>query len=249
MHHHAAEFESFYASLSPKQKKYVNDTLEMADLNIVLSNRLISMITDKAPKAKVRVLYNAVETYERNPYNSEAKNVLFLGRLGERKGTYDLLKAIKKLDEKLPLDIRFYLCGDGEVDTVKSVVREYGIEHRIAHIGWIDGMQKAEYISNSIMNVLPSYNEGLPMSILETMSHGIPNISTSIASIPEVICDGKNGILIEPGDIDKLADSIAMLVCDEERRFSISQQAWRDITINFALNVHISRLKNYLGEL
>lgn len=63
MHHHAAEFELFYASLSEDKKRYVNSILELVDMNIVLSKRLIPMIKEKAPKANVEVLYNAVNTY------------------------------------------------------------------------------------------------------------------------------------------------------------------------------------------
>jgi len=87
MHHHAAEFEEFYARLSRGKKKFVNKTLEMADINVVLSNSLVPMIKEKSPNARVEVLYNAVNTYEEKPYNTDAKNILFLGRLGERKGT------------------------------------------------------------------------------------------------------------------------------------------------------------------
>lgn len=249
MHHHAAEFESFYAGLSDKKKKFVNDTLERVDLNIVLSNRLIPMITEKAPHAKVKVLYNAVETYKSNPYNTDAHNILFLGRLGERKGTYDLLKVIKRLDEKIPRKIQFYLCGDGDIDGVKKIVAEYGIAHRIAHIGWIDSEQKAKCIANSMLNVLPSYNEGLPMSILETMAYGVPNISTNIASIPEVIREGENGFMIIPGDLNKLSENLLLLINDEALRLRISQHAWGDITNEFALDTHISKLKGYLADI
>lgn len=249
MHHHAAEFESFYESLPDKKKKFVGDMLQRADLNIVLSNRLINMITGKSPQANVKVLYNAVETYESNPYNSEAQNILFLGRLGERKGTYDLLKVIKQLDEKLPKKVQFYLCGDGDVESVRNKIAEYGIEHRISHIGWIDGEQKKKFFEKAMINVLPSYNEGLPMSILETMAHGIPNISTNIASIPEVIREGENGFMITPGDLDKLAEDIMMLVDDETLRLKISKQAWEDINKEFALDAHISKLKNYLMDI
>ena len=122
MHHHAAEFEEFYSGLNKTQKKFVNKTLEKVDLNIVLSKRLISMITDKCPTAKVEVLYNAVPVNERNPYNINAKGVLFLGRLGKRKGVYDLLDAIKLIDKNIPEEIKFYLCGDGEVEEVRERV-------------------------------------------------------------------------------------------------------------------------------
>ena len=57
-------------------------------------------------------------------------------------------------------------------------------------------------MEHAMVNILPSYNEGLPMTILETMAYGIPNISTSIASIPEVLHNNDNGFLVKPGDID-----------------------------------------------
>lgn len=249
MHHHAAEFEPFYEALSENKKKYVSRTLEMVDLNIVLSNKLVSMITSKASNARVKVLYNAVPTYSKNPYCSDAKNILFLGRLGQRKGTYDLLKAIKMLDEEMPKNIRFYLCGDGEIDKVKEMIKEYGIEHRIAHIGWIDAKQKREYMANTMINVLPSYHEGLPMSILETMAYGIPNISTNIASIPEVIRDGENGFMIEPGDIKTLAKDIKRLYLESELREKMSDNSWKELSDRFALDKHISTVKGYITEI
>lgn len=249
MHHHAAEFEEFYDGLSEKKKNFVNKTLEMATLNIVLSNRLIPMITDKAPNANVKVLYNAVKVYDKNPYNKNAIEILFLGRLGKRKGTYDFLDAIKRIEDRLPDDIKVNLCGDGDVEEVSVRVKELKLENRIKHIGWIDSTKKAEIFSNTIINVLPSYNEGLPMTILETMAYGIPNISTSIASIPEVIRNGENGFLIQPGEIEKLGNYILDLCNNEQLRNEISQISWREIKDNFALDVHIEQVKKYLSDL
>lgn len=249
MHHHAAEFEEFYDNLSEKGKKYVNDTLELTDINIVLSKSLVPMITRKAPNATVKVLYNAVKTYPDKPYNENGNIVLFLGRLGKRKGAYDLLQVIAALDKKIDADIKFGLCGDGEVENVAVKVKELGIEHRISHIGWIDGEQKASILSNTIINVLPSYNEGLPMTILETMAYGIPNISTNIASIPEVLEDGVNGFLMEPGDTDALETKLEKLINDKELRRKFSNESWNLINDRFALEKHMLTVKKYIYEL
>lgn len=249
MHHHAAEFEEFYAKLSPDKKEFVNKTLEMADINIVLSNTLVSMIKDKAPNARVEVLYNAVNTYDKNPYNAEAKNILFLGRLGERKGTYDLLQAIKQLDNKIDKEIKFYICGDGEIAAVTQKVKELGIEHRIAHIGWIDGEQKKEFLKNTCINVLPSYNEGLPMTILETMAYGIPNISTNIASIPEVIKNGETGYLIEPGDVSALEECILKSLKNKIKLLDFSNKSYELINLRFKFESHIRQLMYYYSQI
>lgn len=248
MHHHGAEFEEFYAKCSESQKERIRNVLEMVDVNIVLSKRLVGMIKDKAPNANVEVLYNAVVTYEENPYNESAKNILFLGRLGERKGTFDLLECISRIDNQIDKEVKFYLCGDGAIEEVKREIEELGIGHRIAHVGWIDGEQKREFMKNTMLNVLPSYNEGLPMTILETMAYGIPNISTQIASIPEVITDDENGFLITPGDIEALEDRMKVLIGDEMTRKEFSQKSYLLIKTKFSLPYAIDSLtKIYSG--
>lgn len=249
IHHHSAEFELFYKGLSNKKKKYVDRILELTDINIVLSQRLVPMITNKAPNARVEVIYNAVNTYDVNLYNSDAQNVLFLGRLGARKGIYDLLEVIKKLDCEIAPEVKFYLCGDGDIDGVKDKVKELSIQNRIAHIGWIDGKQKKEFFVNSCINVLPSYNEGLPMSILETMAYGIPNISTNIASIPEVIIDGENGYLIKSGDSKMLADKIKKLLSNKSQRLKMSKNSYKLIKDKFSLEYHVDTLKKMFLEM
>lgn len=249
MHHHAAEFEQFYLSLSEDKKCYVNSILELVDMNIVLSKRLIPMIKEKAPKANVEVLYNAVNIYPANPYNHQAKNILLLGRLGERKGTYDLLNVIQRLDSQIDTECRFYLCGDGDIDRVKKRVNELHIAHRIAYIGWIDGEMKKGIFANTLINILPSYNEGLPMTILETMAYGIPNISTAIASIPEVLHDGDNAFLVTPGDVELLTLRIKQLVENDKVRRLFSEKSYRLISENFSLYHNIEQLKGIYVKL
>lgn len=249
LHHHGAEFEPWYQAQSVSMKQWINSVLDTADLNIVLSHRLIHMITDKSSSAKVKALYNAVQTCSVNPYNPDRQEVLFLGRLGERKGVYLLLQAIKNLDAELPDNIRFNLCGDGELDQVKACVNEMGISHRIGHIGWTDGETKNHILNRTVVNVLPSYNEGLPMTILETMARGIPNLSTRVASIPEVITDGETGLLIEPGDVDALADGLRRLLTNYELRMKISANSYALICDQFSLENSVCELSDIYNNL
>ena len=249
MHHHAAEFEDFYEKCTEAQKRKVQKVLADADVNIVLSKRLVPMIKEKQPKARVEVLYNAVNTYDENPYSLDARNVLFMGRLGVRKGTFDLIEAIKRLDKDIPANVKFYLCGDMGENEVCQKVKGLGIEHRIAHVGWIDGEQKREFMSKSMINCLPSYNEGLPMTILETMAAGIPNISTNIASIPEVLFDGENGYLITPGDVDALVDRLRKLINEPDLRKQFSEASYALVTRDFSLVSNIEKLKGLYESL
>jgi len=248
MHHHGSRFEEFYAACSDRRKARINKILESVDLNIVLGGHLIKAVKEKAPAARVAVLYNAVRTYAENPYNDKAKYVLHLGRLGERKGTFDLLTAIKKLDASIDEDIRFLLCGDGAVEEVGQRVQEYGIAHRIGHIGWIGKKRKEQLLSQTMISVLPSYNEGLPMSILETMAYGIPNISTPIAAIPEIIRDGGNGFLIMPGDTDALSRKLYSLIVNPDLRKRFSSASYESIAGRFALRNNVEELKRLYAD-
>lgn len=243
MHHHGAEFEEFYDNASPKSKHRIRNMLEMVDVNIVLSKSLIPMIRNKAPNAHIKVLYNAVKTYEQNNYNINATNILFLGRLGQRKGVYDLLASIAEIDKVLPQEIKFYLCGDGEIGLVQKHIKDLGIAHRILHVGWINTKEKVQYFAHTMINILPSYNEGLPMTILETMAYGIPNISTAIASIPEVISHGQTGCLIQPGDISDICKNLLLLVNDSNLRKQISNNGYSLITEHFSLSANIEFIK------
>ena len=249
LHHHHAEFEEFYDSLSARKKNFVKTVFERVDLNIVLGTYFIPLIIDKAPKARVKVLHNAVATYPQNQYNKEARNILFLGKLCKRKGIYDLLACIKELDSKMDVDIRFFLCGNGDIEDVKNRIRALNISHRITHIGWCNEEERMVFMSKSMLHVLPSYNEGLPMSILETMAYGIPTVSTHVAAIPEMLHDGENGFLVNPGDVTDLSNKLYQLIIDKELREKFSENAYQASISEYSLDMHVKDLKNIYDSL
>ena len=243
LHHHAAEFEEFYAGLSARKKRYVKKILEAADVNLVLSDFLRRKLLEKAPEAKTEILHNAVFAERRRLYRGDRPRIVMLGRIGERKGSYDLLNAVARIRDRLPRDTELWLCGDGETEKAKQLAAELGIENMVAHVGWISGDELGACLKDAAIHVLPSYREGLPMSILETMGMGIPNISTPIASIPEVIRDGDTGFLVEPGDIEGLQAAILKLLSDEKLRQVISQRSYELIREEFSLEASVTKLE------
>ncbi len=242
LHHHAAEFEDFYGKLPASQKKFVKETFMAATVNLVLGDYWRNGLLGSLSPGNTQVLYNAVPVPDTMPCNPEADCLLFLGRLGKRKGTYDLLDALKRIDDVLPKHIKCYLCGDVEIEEVKKRVQELGLEKRVAHVGWIDGVQKEELLSKTAVNILPSWNEGLPMTILETMARGIPSITTRIAAIPEAVTDGWNGILLQPGDIEVLAEAILRLTSDEELRSKFRDRCYETAKDRFSMERHMEQL-------
>ncbi len=249
LHHHGAEFAIYYQQASKHLKKYIAKILTKADKNIVLSKSAVPLIRGIAPKTQIEVLYNAVMVPKENPYSLEARDFTMLGRLAERKGTYELLETIQMIDEKLPKDIRFHLCGDGDLDKVKKRIKELGIEHRIGHIGWVDGKKKQEILQKSMCHVLFSYNEGLPMAILETMAQGIVNVSTNVAAIPEVIHPEETGFLVKPKDKESLAKILLRISENDRLRKTISEKSHQFMQERFSLEKSTEELEKIYEKL
>lgn len=235
VHHHGSNFSEFYENSSEKKKKRISTFLTNATCNIVLSKKNKEILQAISPDVKIEIVHNSVDVPPHNLYNPEGNYILFLGRLCQRKGVYDLLASIEKIKDSIPTNTKFILCGDGELENVKQFIQNQNISRLVEVKGWINNqIIKDSIFDNTILNVLPSYFEGLPMTILETMARGIPNISTNIFAIPEVI-NSDNGVLINPGQVDELSQNILRLILDMEERIRLSQNAY--CTINELFNI------------
>lgn len=213
IHVHGAEYLAFYDKLEGRKKKAVDSFFSQADLVLALSDGWRRELEGRFQMGACRTLYNGVETAKFLPAVSDPEEhrnaFLMLGRLGERKGAYDLIAAAGIAAKQNP-DLRICLAGDGEVEQAWAMVKGKGLEKNVAVLGWVDGEEKLRCLGDAATVVLPSYHEGLPMAILEGMAAGKAIISTTVGAIPEVVGAG-NGILIKPGDIPALAK--ALLQC------------------------------------
>jgi glycosyltransferase involved in cell wall biosynthesis len=115
-------------------------------------------------------------------------------------------------------EARFVLAGDGAIGEVRRRVHAEGLTEFVRTPGWVAGDAKLRQIAGCDVYVLPSYREGMPVSILEAMAAGKPVVATRVGAIPEIIEDGVNGFLVPPGDVGGLADRIAMLLGDAALR-------------------------------
>lgn len=217
LHIHGAAFMDFYTQLSESKKKKVIQILNEADMVIALSEEWKRRFDQTFGLKKCYVLENGIDNEKLKecitPVLAFKDNFLLLGRLGERKGAYDLVNAVEMAVKKNP-KIKLYMAGDGEIDKLKTLVADKKLENNIDVVGWVNFQGKKELLKKVSTVVLPSYNEGLPMSILEGMAAGKAILSTTVGAIPEVISK-ENGILIQPGDVPALAE--AMLQCSTDK--------------------------------
>jgi glycosyltransferase involved in cell wall biosynthesis len=92
-------------------------------------------------------------------------------------------------------------------------------------VGWLDAEAKEHAFQKADIVVLPSTSEGLPIALLEALAYGSAVIATSVGSIPEVVRNGREALLVPPRDAGALADAILELAADPQRRRTLGERA------------------------
>jgi len=214
-HIHGAEFDKFIESSGEKKKRSIIEFLKSVDKLIVLSEAWKSYFAKYVKPECMEVISNPCpfisEKY--NGRKNKKLQMLFVGRMGQRKGTYDLIEAIRKLGSD---KVQLQLFGDGDVIKVQEMVAQYGLDEIISVNGWVSHEQLLKLYDSTDLLLLPSYAEGLPMAILEAMGRGLPIISTNVGGIPEAVIHEYNGYIINPGDVEDLKNKIELFLKDAD---------------------------------
>lgn len=250
---HASEFHIFYANLASIWQKLLAWAFSQCDRFIVLSQSWQEFYTNKlglAPE-QVTLLYNPVEVPSQvsPPTNTNPLKFLFLGRIGERKGTFDLIKAFARLSEGEKTKSQLIMAGDGEVEVARDLVESLDIAEQTSFPGWIDTEERDRLLDQGNVFVLPSYNEGLPLSMLEAMAWGLPVIVTPVGGIAEIINDGENGLLVEPSNVEQLSNAMKSLITNEDLRVSLGVKARKSVAPLDIKNYWLSFLNIYRSAL
>lgn len=238
-HMHASKFSEFYKQASRGKKRWIRFSLNRADVVVAVSDSWKTFY-EKLTTTRVVAIHNAVKRQKIN-YNSSSREIITLGRIGHRKGSYDILEVAKLVYKKNPT-LHFHLFGDGEVRKF-TYLTEY-LPNVTIH-SWLRQGQKEGVLANAALHYLPSYSEGLPMAVLETMSQGIPNLATEVGGIPAVIQEGNNGFLCIPGEVELMAEKIcAFFLLSDEQRERISLQAFSTIEQEYSLESYMKQWKS-----
>ena len=222
-HCHGAEFKLFTAA----HKDAVVGMLHKCDCVVCLSESWKKWFEQECGCKNVVIIKNVIpepkiKETEDVKNNNDVVTFLFLGELGKRKGIYELLEVLSEIKDS---NIKLLYGGNGEVENVNRRIVELGIAEKAEYLGWVSGEKKIDVFNLSDVFVLPSYNEGLPISILEAMSYGLPIISTTVGGIPEIVENGVNGLLIEPGNKQSLRESIELLAKSKTKRLEMGKNS------------------------
>lgn len=216
-HIHGAEFHLFYSNSSNKIKKKIQYMINNVDGLICLSNYWKDFFENEFSPKKIKIIPNIVSYPVLQKSKTKVQfEILFLGYISERKGIWLLLDVIESIKEKLSNRVVFNIGGNGEVEKLLQSLKTKKLESIVNYVGWVSGENKNTLMNRADAFILPSYNEGLPISILEAMTYKLPIISTNVGGISEVVKNKVNGFLLEPGNADELKKALEYVVDNTE---------------------------------
>jgi glycosyltransferase involved in cell wall biosynthesis len=231
LHLHASEYPEFFDSLPRFAKALLRRTFSSATRVLVLGATWKDYVCRElhVPEDKVTVLLNASpgpRSHTSSERGAESLRILFLGRLGARKGLPEILAALA--DHRVSSEPwAATLAGDGDVALYRREVDRLGLSDRVTLTGWVSSADAEQLLAESHLLLLPSHAEGLPMSIIEAFAHGVPVVSTPVGAIPDIVEPGRNGLLVDAGNGLQLADAILAILGDESLRLQLAQNARR----------------------
>jgi glycosyltransferase involved in cell wall biosynthesis len=215
--------------------------LRFADAVITVSDAATRGLAPYAPRATFVRLDNAVDVASFDPAEpgAEPPTILFVGTLARRKGVPELVEAMVGLREAGVDGWRLELVGSGneageeEARSVSEVVARSGLGRSL--LGPLQGPALRERLRSAQLFVLPSHSEGQPIGILEAMASSLPVVATRVGGIPDVVTDGVEGLLVDPGRPEQLAEALRRLIEAPALRERMGEAGRRRVAEDFDL--------------
>lgn len=251
LHVHGAKFDNFLDGLNPLLLLVVRWLFWRCDKVIVLSDSWQVELQKRLGAQHFCVIANGVpiiDCFPGNKCTNREVNILFLGNLTERKGVLDLLEVMRYVDNA----VLHMVGGEEQVGIVakaNQIINQFQLNSKVKLHGVKSGHDKRQFLVDADIFVLPSYAEGLPVSLLEAMAYGLPVIVSTVGGIPAVVTDEKEGFLISAGDQQQLRLSLNRLINDPALRDSMGQAARARCQAGFGIDNTVDKLLNLYRDI
>jgi glycosyltransferase involved in cell wall biosynthesis len=227
LHLHAAQIVQFHGSMGRIGKGLLRWMFRKSDHCVVLGEVWRRWVIDTfaVRPNRIGIIYNGVPATvadPRPPARDGTFRLLFVGNLLERKGIKDLLHAFANPAVQAR-DITLTMAGGGPIELYRQLAADLGVGDRVMFTGWLSQDKARALMVASDALILPAYDEGLPLVILEALASRTPVICTPVGSIPEVLEDGHTALFVPPGDKGSIAAAVLMLLDRPELRCELSE--------------------------
>ncbi len=221
--------DSLAASLLAGMELYFHKATKIYEGNVDLfispSRFLQNKVTEYGIQNPIVHLPNYVNLDDFQPCFKPLDYFVFSGRLTQLKGVETLLAAMRQVKES-----HLYVAGAGELE---RHLKAYVLEQRITNVTFVGHLNKSDLIAliqRALFTVVPSeWYENYPMTVLESFACGTPVIGTNIGGIPELVRDGENGLLFEPGNVTDLAKKIYDMLRNREQAVTMGRIGRRQV--------------------
>lgn len=201
-------------ALSPQWVRWLKDAINITD-NVMYIFNPCPTIAEKD-----------ISEINEDPYTGNY--ILFAGTIYRRKGFDTLIKAFAKIAIKYP-DWKVILAGnpkeEKDAELMRTLPKDLDIEKQIVFPGWVVGEKKDLMFRKASVFCLASSAEGFPMAVLDAWAYGLPCVVTPAGGLPDIADDGKNVLMFEYGDVDKLAEQLDRIISDEKLRSDIAKES------------------------
>jgi glycosyltransferase involved in cell wall biosynthesis len=256
VHMHGSNFEDYFQNSPSPIRRVIGRTLSQATAVIALGEVWADRLRCIAPAARIAVIPNAVPAARRieQPSQGEPVHVVFLGRIGERKGTFTVLDAWAKLLAANdfgtdPSNIAtLTIAGDGEVSKARQRIRDLALDEVVTVREWLSPEEVADLLDRAHVLILPSRNEGQPMAVLEAMARGLCIISSDVGGLAEMV-GGGCGLIVPPDDVDAIAGALSLAIHDAELRSKTGAAAHARFSEKFDLDTVAGRIDTLYREI
>jgi len=250
VHLHAAQFPQFYSRLPALARWLTRRLLQLPPLIVVLGPRSQAFVIEElgVPADRVRIVPNGVPSARRPRLrNASVRTVLFVGNLSERKGVGDLLQALTQPGWDRS-HTRVVLAGGGDVEGYRRKAQALGLGDWLEWTGWAGRDQIAALMAAADVLVLPSYDEGLPLVILEAMAQSVAVVCTPVGEIAHWIQDEEHALFVAPGDVMALSQQLQRVLGDDLLRERLAAAGQRLHAKEFSLPRFRSRVMDLHQE-
>jgi glycosyltransferase involved in cell wall biosynthesis/O-antigen/teichoic acid export membrane protein len=215
LHLHGSAFEAFWLAAPRFAQRRIDRLFRDAAQVVVLGEAGRKLVARRVPEAapRITILPNATAPIEKQwGLSDQGVQLLFLGELSARKGASVLIEALGRLRTDVPW--RAVIAGDGHVAAARRSVKRFGLCGRVRLTGWVGAAEIERLLATSDILVLPSFEETLPMAVIEAFGAGLAVIATPVGAVPDILKPGETGMTVAPGDVAGLTEAIDVLIED-----------------------------------
>lgn len=225
---------------------------------VTVSDFAVEEMKERFPKnaAKFHRVYNGIdaETFAASDLRDETPLIISVGRLIEKKGFADLIAACRLLKARRR-SFRCEILGEGPLDDeLRRQTSAAKLDDVICFLGPQTQAQIAQHLARASVFALACKRapegdtDNLPTVIMEAMAAGLPIVSTRIAGVPEMVGSGENGLLVEAGDVEALADALEELLTDLTRGRKMGARGRAIAQEKFSIEANVTELRRLLGD-